>query len=622
MTKRSKSNQFQSRIMLLTVLGTLVAAGPALSQNTTSNAASGNAAARVSEGGYSLVDVSAYFGTQWFQIYQGSTGGNHFFEARPIFGESVTFNFSKYVGIEERFGLAYNRLGLTPAGFNNYVTTGSTNTQLDLLGVVSFTPRDSMIRPFAYAGPGVIIFDRRGGLQLPSNAPPILLQGANFSTQAYADLTYGVGTIVNLNKKFAMRFDVTGVWTPKTAGFGLPNIPAGPGYLYIVHNHGESALQFTIGFVFRLGYVEPPAPPAPPPPPPPPPAPKPVANITVGTIQGAHDVCPGDNLRLTVTASGWLPDQTPNYQWTINNQAAPGATGAAFNLPTTDPGAKAVRVTVSAGGSTATAGPVNVVVRPLAPPTIRFAVSPTTIAYGDRLPLNATATAGNDCGGAVTVRYTASEGTIAGNNYDSSGVAFDMTNRLKQQSKMVHLTAIATDAKNQTANAGADITVTLKPEARRLDDIVFQQRSSRVNNCGKRLLIDVVTPMLRDDPDAKVVLIGHQDMGEQKGVDEQRTLNAAAILSAGKGICPSLDLSRVLVNWVGTDQTDATRPALCGSSTNVKERSGQAVRENDQRAQFRRVEIWVIPGGADMPANLTGLKPAPEKEIKAKGCPR
>ena len=61
-------------------------------------------------------------------------------------------------------------------------------------------------------------------------------------------------------------------------------------------------------------------------------------------------------------------------------------------------GNKAIRVTVTAGGAMATSGPVNVLVRNLAPPTIRFAVNPTTIAYGDRLPLNAQAT-GSDCGG-------------------------------------------------------------------------------------------------------------------------------------------------------------------------------------------------------------------------------
>ena len=96
----------------------------------------------------------------------------------------------------------------------------------------------------------------------------------------------------------------------------------------------------------------------------------------------------------------------------------------------------------------------------------------------------------------------------------------------------------------------------------------------------------------------------------------------AAVLSAGKGICPSLDLSRIKVNWVGTEQGSETRPALCGSSTNVKEKGGQSVRESDKRAQYRRVEVCIVPGGADMPAGISGLKDAPAKEIQAKGCPR
>ena len=128
--------------------------------------------------------------------------------------------------------------------------------------------------------------------------------------------------------------------------------------------------------------------------------------------------------------------------------------------------------------------------------------------------------------------------------------------------------------------------------------------------------------MLRNDPNAKVILIGHRDNGERVSLklDENRTLNAAAILSAGKGICPQLDLSRILVHYAGTDQTSETRPALCGSSTT--ERSGQAVRDSDKRAQFRRVEVWIVPGGADMPAGTAGFTAAPDRETKAKGCPR
>jgi len=35
--------------------------------------------------------------------------------------------------------------------------------------------------------------------------------------------------------------------------------------------------------------------------------------------------------------------------------------------------------------------------------------------------------------------------------------------------------------------------------------VVFTNNNSRVNNCGKRLLLEELTPMLRNDPDAKVI---------------------------------------------------------------------------------------------------------------------
>jgi outer membrane protein OmpA-like peptidoglycan-associated protein len=221
----------------------------------------------------------------------------------------------------------------------------------------------------------------------------------------------------------------------------------------------------------------------------------------------------------------------------------------------------------------------------------------------------------------VTIRYSGTG--VSGNTFDSTALGFDMSNRLKQQSQTVTITAVATDQKNQNASATAPVTVNLIAQARRLDDIVFPLNSSRVNNCAKRLLLEELTPMLRNDPGAKVILVGHKDTGERaKDVDQARVINSLAVLSAGKGICPSLDLSRAMVNWVGTDQNDETRPSLCGTSTNVKEKGGQGVKESDKRAPFRRVEIWIVPSGADMPANLTGLKAAPEKDVQAKGCPK
>jgi outer membrane protein OmpA-like peptidoglycan-associated protein len=309
----------------------------------------------------------------------------------------------------------------------------------------------------------------------------------------------------------------------------------------------------------------------------------------------------------------------------VNGQPVSGATSSSFNVPTGGSGTSNITVQVSVPGSSATSNPVTVRVGDIGPPTVRFALEQTSVPFGTRVPLSATATP-SACGGPDTIRFSASQGTITGNTFDSGSLPFDRSNRLKQQSQVVHLTATATGSKGGTGTASADLTVTLSPEARRLDDIIFPVDSARVNNCAKRLLMEQLTPMLRADPNATVILIGHRDEREQgkaaAKLDRVRTLNAAAVLSAGTGICPMLELSRVKVNWVGTDQSSPTRPLFCGTSTDVKERGGQAVKSTDARAQFRRVEVWIVPGGAAMPTGIAGLQDVPAAEVKKLGCPK
>ena len=108
------------------------------------------------------------------------------------------------------------------------------------------------------------------------------------------------------------------------------------------------------------------------------------------------------------------------------------------------------------------------------------------------------------------------------------------------------------------------------------------KNNSRINNCGKRILIDEVAPKL-SDPNYTVVLVGHVDKDEQpqasayparavalarrtRALDEARALNAAAVLTGGTGTCAKVDPSQVLVDWVADDQTSDTRPGLCGTS--------------------------------------------------------
>ena len=589
----------------------LLTAGLALT--TSGFAQNSNFGTKDESGGYSKLDMNIYGAWKWFQIGQGNKGVDKF-DSGFGWGERLSEEVHKYIGLEQGLMLGYNRYNILPVGASNYTDFKNSHSTLYGTGVLHFTPRDAKYRPFIMAGPGYTWY--RGGKGFNTGYP--------IKSDGETSLIYGIGLKVNAHRNYAVRFDLTGTRTGSPR-FGIPAVQAGRGSYWLpAGNQHESTIQASVGLTFRLRYKAPTPPPAPPPPPPPPPAP--VANVRIQSVDGAGaGVCPGGNVRLTVAANGWLPNQTPSYQWMVNGSPAAGGNAASFTVPTTDAGTKNVTVKVSVTGpdSTATSNPVAVTVKPLTPPTIRFAVAPATMPYGNTAALAAQAT-GSECGGPATVRYTG-EG-VTGATFDSKALAFDMSNRLRAQSRTVRLTATATDQKKQTAAANADVTVTLKSEARRLDDIVFPQMSARVNNCAKRVLLEQLTPMLRNDPQAKVILIGHRDEAEKgrlgSKMDEARVINAAAVLSAGTGICPQLDLSRIMWKAAGTDQSAETRPALCGTSTDVKELGRSAIKGTDKKVQFRRVEIWIVPGGADMPAGLTGLQAVPEKDVKTKGCPK
>src|ERR1700744_1160070 len=122
MTTSSKSKQFQSSTTMLGVLALLAAAGPALPQTP----ASANPV-KNPEGGYSRVALSGFFGGQWYQIYQGSGGkGNQqYFLAKPVFGERLTENFSRYVSLEEGYTVGFNTFAIRPTGGTGYASVGS-----------------------------------------------------------------------------------------------------------------------------------------------------------------------------------------------------------------------------------------------------------------------------------------------------------------------------------------------------------------------------------------------------------------------------------------------------------------------------------------------------------------
>ncbi len=581
------------------------------------------------QGGYSLFEVSPFAGYQFgkesghvssvgnpFASTTSPSSGREFgngFTAGIRFGQELSSHF----GLEEGFSWARLPNTLTPYPPGSAVELKTNSYKISLNPLVYFTPRESRIRPFVTAGftgdwfnPGsdhlTSSTDGSGGYPLKTKLLPAFL--------------YGVGLKVNASRRFGIRFDLRDNLSG-TPHFNLPDVPSAPGTYYSPRGGKLHQVEATVGLMFRFGYKEPPAPPAPPPPPPPPPAPaKPEFSVD-GVTATPNSVCPGEQVELRATTTGAPADAS--YQWSVGGRAL-SATGATATVDTKGlTGSQEATVTVSSGGVTKT-GSGTFTVKDAGAPTISISINPTTIEYGSKATITPNANA-SPCGGSPRVAYTATEGTIEGNTFDSSTVSFD-PNVTKEQSKTVTITGTVTDSLGATARATADLTVTTHPKARRLDDLVFGKGSGRVNNCAKRILLEELTPLLRDNPDAKVALVGHRDE-EEKGkalanIDRVRVLNAAAVLSAGKGICPQLELGRVKMDTAGTDQSSPVRPGFCGTSTNVKERRGQAVDEKDSRAQYRRVEVWFIPAGAEIPAALSNAKAVPEAAVKKLGCPK
>jgi hypothetical protein len=214
--------------------------------------------------------------------------------------------------------------------------------------------------------------------------------------------------------------------------------------------------------------------------------------------------------------------------------------------------------------------------------------------------------------------------------FDSSNVAFD-ADRSKPQSKTVTIACNATDAKGGTGSVNLPVVVNLPAEltARRFDDVVFSANNSRVNNCGKRILLEEVSRELAEHPDWDLVVVGHSVEGERSpkrgsSLDRERVLNVVATLTAGTDTCGKVDVTRIKVAYAGTAQKSEPRPAFCGTSTRpaTNERAGQAVAASDAKASGRRVEIYVVPKGGSLPNAADNYEIVPKDVVAPRGCPK
>jgi outer membrane protein OmpA-like peptidoglycan-associated protein len=609
------------------------------------------------------IEIDPFGGISMFGSVDRGLGQK--FSKGGTYGGRVAWNASRWVGLELFYDYSYNNVsfrtssGTYPSGaplptysFSNRIHSFAFNP------IFNLRPRGSKFQPYITAGFGAADFVPTNSAQGLARSPeqaPFMVQNLNDNLQP--EINYGGGVKWHFTDHFGLRLDARGflLYNPT---FGLPNYPNGG--VYIPRHSHLNGFQGTLGLVWYIGQTK--CPPLPPPPPPP-------APLNQGAITGADAtaICQGKPVNLHSTASG--PDgHKLKYAWTLNGQPS-GSDSPDFSFTPNNTGDFQVAVTVSdttpppPPPTRPKEIPVRCWVEPTPPPPPAPVTATSTLTVSDAAPtiasvtssastlscaadttgthtatLSASAT-GGACGGNLSYKWTVSEGSVtndtsANATFDASSLTFE--GGATNQTKTITATVTVTTETGKTATQTTQITVNCPPQFVRLSDVIFAKNKSRVNNCGKRVLIDEAAPRVANG-DYDIILVGHRDSdenanepaprGKKKGaaqheLDEQRALNAAAVLSGGTGTCAKVDPSRIKIDWVGTDQTSDAQPGLCGTSNlpAQKERKGSAVTDADKN---RRVEVYLVPhSSTSMPPAVKNARPLPADEMKLLGCPK
>jgi outer membrane protein OmpA-like peptidoglycan-associated protein len=516
-------------------------------------------------------------------------------------GGRAAYNFSRHFSLEANYNFMVNNARLANSTFGNQIHS------LAIDPVYNFTPLGARVRPYVTAGVGPIWFTptKQARAQLAVN------KSTEFA------FNYGGGVKFHLNPHLGLRFDARGMFSRNPA-FGLATIPKS-------HLNG---LQTTLGLVFYFGQDQALA--APPPEPKPTPTPT-IQPLNLGEITGADgQLCQGRTFTLHSTATD-PSGRALAYAWKVNGQAV-GTNNPDLAFTPNNAGDFQFEVEVSDANDPARIvriGPKTLAIQDYTPPQIQsVTASPNALtiegdpAAGHTVKLESQVAASR-CGGNLTYKWTVSEGSLtndAGPNalFDAASLAFDSG---LGQTKTITALLTVTDEAGKSASQSAAITVNYPAQYKRLPDVIFANDSARVNNCGKRILIEQAAPQAGTAFD--ILLVGHRGSDERSAsLDRQRALAAAAVLTGNHGVCASLDLSQVWMSAAGTTQISTPDPALCGTS-NIPHSAERHSADPGEKAAERRVEVYLAPKGSRaMPPAAKGVTAIPAEAVKALGCPK
>lgn len=436
---------------------------------------------------------------------------------------SIAYNVNKFLGLTAEFGTyAFSRripsVGKTEGGFQTFL----------------FGPRLNLRRDHFVPFAEVLFGDLRADGQLTGAA----------GSSSFA-LAAGGGVDVVFTKHIAWRFAQIDYLRSYVSGPSLD-----PQYR-------QNSVRLGTGIVFRWGF---------PPPPPPPPSGPPTASCSAtpaSVFQGSNDPS-----AIHVTASS--PANLPlNYTYTATGGTVDG-TGpdARWNSTGTAVGTYTVTAKVDdgKGGTGSCTADIAVQEKPHHPPTISCSANPSTVQPGEKTTITSTASSPDNLD--LTYSYSATQGQVSGNGptatYDTTGL----------QSGSYKVNCSVTDSRGDKADGQANVDVQQPPpppQATKIGECGYTKAGvARFDNLCKRVGDDVAL-RLKNDPNAKVVIVGYADGKEPR----------AAKLAQSRA-----DLAKAYLGEKGIDASRSTT------------RTGQASTEKGSEKENRRVEFIFVPEGA------------------------
>jgi hypothetical protein len=342
--------------------------------------------------------------------------------------------------------------------------------------------------------------------------------------------------------------------------------------------------RISAGLVLGLGSITPPPP------------------VALACTASPVTIFPGDPVSVTATATELDPKLNAIYSWSGVAGLKGSGTSATLDSAATAslaPGTYTVKGEVKEGkpgkeglrpGQDATCSALFTV-KAFEPPTVSCTASPLSLHPGDTSTVTAVGVSPQNR--PLTYSYSVNAGTINGSGttatYNSAGAP----------TGAVGITCNVADDKGGTATNGTSVTIVPipvppLPHASALCSISFDKdvkRPTRVDNEAKACL-DQVTDALKNDPTAKVVVVGESTAAEKAPPKKHKHAKAPADFAGERAV----NTKDYLVTEKGID---ASRVSVATGTTD-----GQ------------KVEDYLVPSGATFANDVPGTTAVDETAVK------